>query len=120
MFSKHFANQLITPIVLFSGVIVGFIYGTSPQRIGPTGVTLFFVAVYFWSFFVISLVVRIFSPRHLIISFRDVRHFVLVAILAGIPTMLLALSSLGQLALRDVLIIVSLTALIVMYWIRRR
>jgi len=102
-----------------SGLLLALILvSTSPGRVGPQGVTLFFGVFYTWSFFSFALLSGLLAPKRLK-SLKQSSHFFMIASLAAVPTFVLALQSLGQLALRDVFIVLSLALLIIFYWTKR-
>lgn len=97
--------------------------GTSPSRLGPFGVTVWFLA--FWGAIsgIMALLLyvaksRVFSDtlpaERLAASYRQ------GLLVAGAGTTLLALSSLRQLSLRDGILVVILCALIEVYFRTRR
>ena len=92
---------------------------TTPDRIGPQGITLFFGLLYV--FFSLSL--NALSVSYMYVSRHKHWHKhwrpVYAFVYGFIPTIALALQSLDQLILRDILIFVSLAALIAFYITRR-
>lgn len=104
--------------ILSSGSLLILLGITNPERVGPSGVAVFFGLFYIWIFCGILAINRfIFGNRD--ISLSDSREFAAVSFIALIPTLALALQSLNQLAWRDVFILISLVALSIFYWTRR-
>ncbi len=100
---------------VFSGL--GFmVLSTNPDAIGPTGITVFFFLIFIGFFVLFDLVWRV--ATH---SRRQPKYnLYIMALIAGIPTMLLALQSLNQLQIRDVLVVVVLAATLIFYLAKRQ
>ncbi|HSH31957.1 MAG TPA: hypothetical protein VK963_04805 [Candidatus Saccharimonadales bacterium] len=108
---------------MFGVAVLAGLFITNPSRIGPVGVTLWFVAVLIGLQGALTLVLyfakrrrelEMGSPDRLTSSWRQ---GFLVALTV---TILLALSSLRQLGLRDVVLILVLVGLVEFYFRTRR
>lgn len=115
-------NRLKTVIPLWAGLLLlmsGFLYGTSPDSIGPQGVTAFFIVAYLFTAMTIHVlllsVVRMLARPGSLNRWR----FGYALILAFVPVTAVGLQSLDQLILRDILIFTGLVALIVFYMAKR-
>lgn len=103
--------------VLASASTIGFmLYGTNPDRVGPTGITLFFLLIFVFNYALIDLLWRFFKAKNYI---RSAYSMSLIAILAGVPTLLLGLQSLGQLQNRDLVLVIVLVVIVIFYWGRK-
>ena len=107
--------------LLFVSVVIGVIVlSTNPDRIGPVGVTVFFFLIYLWFFALLELVSSLIKyKRRKDGPVNPSVTFVFTATLAGIPPMLLALNSIGQLGARDIIFVTILLLVIMFYWSRR-
>ena len=85
---------------------------TTPQRLGPIGVTAFFVLLFLFSLNTLEIYYR---KR----GASNSTPLWLRAVYAALPVVLLALSSLQQLTLADLLLGVGLVVIITMYHNRR-
>jgi len=86
---------------------------TTPQRLGPGGVTVFFVVIYLLSLGLLELIRGLTSRAGLL------EGFWLKAYYAALPVALLGLSSLRQLMVVDIVVIIILTLVITLYHKRR-
>jgi len=109
---KHsFTFQAVITLLLL-GSLTLILYLTTPQDVGLVGAMGFFIILYIFllSFF------------HLILDFLGVgkyhHTFFLSAVLAAIPTTLLALKSLNQLQPIDIVFVVALAIVGIFYWSR--
>ena len=87
--------------------VLGFLYGTSPDEIGPEGITVFFVVLYTSLVAAAHLIGLLVGRRLLSRSWR----FSYAPVIAFVPVIAIGLQSLDQLALRDIVIFVSMVAL---------
>lgn len=106
------SKSLVTLEMLLFIAVIAFLTLTTPQKLGPTGVTLFFIVLF------------LFSLNSLEIYFRrrgaqNSSPLWLRAVYAALPVVLLALSSLQQLTLADLLLGTGLVVIITMYNNRR-
>lgn len=115
-------RKLRTAVLLWLPSLIATLFvlnSTTPDRVGPQGITLFFGLLYI--FFSLSLnlvsvsVIRITKRKRWQHLWRPVYSFVY----GFIPTTALALQSLDQLILRDVLIFFGLALLIAFYITKR-
>ena len=104
---------------VLSLAVIGVLNYTNPDDTGPTGITGFFVLLYFWLFASSQLIVLRLGRSPRFKRLVSGTEFAVAATLAGIPTVILGLQSLEQLALRDVVIILSLAGIMIFYWLRR-
>ena len=110
-------------ILISLGALLGFIFAglfmvfsTNPDRVGPIGVTIFFFIVFGGFFVIFDLAWRIATRTR-----RQPRYnLYFISVLAGLPTMLLALQTLQQLQLRDVGVVIILASLIIFYLSKRQ
>jgi len=110
-------------ITLSSSILLGFIVAaifmllsTSPDRVGPLGVTIFFFLIFGMFFVIFDLAWRIVTRTR-----RQPKYnLYFISVLAGLPTMLLALQSLQQLQIKDVGIVILLAAVIIFYLSKRQ
>jgi uncharacterized protein YjeT (DUF2065 family) len=92
------------------------LFTTNPDRVGPVGVTIFFFILFGIFFTVFDYIWRITTKTQ-----RQPRYnLYFIAVLAMLPTMLLALQSLSQLQIRDVGIVILLASIIIFYISKRR
>ena len=98
-------------LLLLSFVLLSVFISYSPEDIGFGGVLVVFVLMYFWFFSLFAVIFELFK-----IDFNNI----LLVVLAFLPTSVIALTSLDQLSGRDMLLLISLQAIAVFYWVRRR
>lgn len=99
-------------LTIFFTLILLFIFITfSPNEIGIGGVMLVYIILYFWFYSLLGALIAKTSIKS---------TNILLAILAFLPTSLIALTSLGQLSLNDLFLLSVLQVIAVFYWIRRR
>jgi hypothetical protein len=112
-------KQILISLGIFMGFVTACIFllvSTTPDRVGPIGVTTFFFLVFGAFFVLIDLVWRLATTTQ-----RQPRYnLYFIAVLAGLPTVLLALQSLQQLQIRDVLIVILLAAVVIFYISKRQ
>lgn len=92
-----------------------FLYGTAPDKIGPQGVTAFFIVSYLFVATTIQLMAVLLTK--LLIHPKKVKHWRLSysLILAFFPVIVVGLDSLDQLVLRDILVFIGLAVLLIFY-----
>lgn len=100
-------------------LMLSLLLSTTPERAGPRGVTVFFIALYVLGYLLIELYLEIRAYYKKQSVQYSAQRFTLIALLAGIPPMLLALQSLNQLQLRDAFIVAVLIAMVLFYWKKR-
>lgn len=120
----------ISPVLCAIGLFLLFQL-TNPLSVGPVGILAVFFLLYlfFASCFFILLHVGVGILASLINRQRSVeqrtwrigvrRAYYVASILAFIPVLVLAMNSLGQLQIRDILLVVALTGIAVFYVIKR-
>lgn len=103
-------QSLLTLVLL--GLLSLMLYLTSPKDVGMVGVLAFFMILY-------ALLLAFF---HLALDFFSVgkhhKTLFLSAVLAAIPTSVIALKSLGQLQPIDIAFVVTLAVVGIFYWSR--
>lgn len=105
---------------------------TDPISIGPGGILVVFLLIYiFWAGFFftmihlgIGFVSRFVISRRKVVTVRSIevgvrRAYYIASALAFVPVLFIAMNSLGQLQIRDVLLVLSFTALVIFYIIKR-
>jgi len=117
--SVHQAGQkLLQPLsvlaLALAIITLLFLTMTTPDRLGPGGVTVFFVVVYGLSMTITELIHSWQKQRG-----ERLRGFWLRAYYAAIPVLILGLSSLRQLTFVDVIVIIMLTLVVSVYHKRR-
>lgn len=121
----------LTPIV--SLLMLFYIWNTTnPGTVGPLGILFVFVLLYlFWAsiFFIIlhlgfslfrkSNLFRVFMSRRENKPFNWKKSYYIASIIAFMPVLLLAMQSINQLTIRDILLAVGFTGLAIFYVLRR-
>ena len=92
------------------------LFSTTPDRVGPVGITVFFFLIFLGFFVVFDLIWRYASRG----SRQPMYSLYLIAVLAGIPTLLIGLQSLNQLQVRDVVVVVILALILIFYLSKRK
>jgi len=115
---------LLAAWVVLLGVILFIMNSSNPNNIGPDGILLFFALLYFAALVTVVILMRVaikvtrfgggsgWSPT------RSKRIY-LSSILALAPVMLVALNTLGQLEILDV-VLVGVFEIIALFYIQRR
>ena len=96
-----------------------FLYGTSPDSIGPVWVTVFFVVAYLFMASSIQMCALVFIRVMGHPSWLHHWKLSYPLIISFLPVTAVGLGSLDQLVLRDILIFFGLTALIIFYVAKR-
>lgn len=108
--------------------VCGFVYiatTTRPENVGPAGMLLVFILLYlFWaSIFLILAELFLFLWRRF---FKQTLHrkvglrpYYVASILAFIPVLILAIQSVNQISLRDLLLVAGLVMLAIFYVVKR-
>ncbi len=99
-------------VVTLVGMV--FLYGTTPDRVGPVGVTVFFAVGYLFVALTIQ-VLALLTIRFLGIGSTKSWRFRYALIAAFLPITAVGLDSLDQLVLRDLLIFFGLVGLLIFY-----
>lgn len=121
----------LTPIV--SLLMLFYIWNTTnPGTVGPLGILFVFILLYlFWAsvfFIILHLGFSLFrksSLFHALLSRRDNKPFnwklsyYVASIIAFMPVLLLAMQSVNQLTIGDVLLVFGFTGLAIFYVLRR-
>ena len=133
---NHLRNRLwygiyLTPFV--SVLLLLYIWNTTnPGTTGPLGILFVFVLLYlFWAsiFFILlhagfaifrkTNLFRLFMSRREDKPFNWKLSYYVASIIAFMPVLLLAMQSVNQLTIRDVLLVLGFTGLAIFYVIRR-
>lgn len=120
-----------TPVISLI-LLLYILNSTNPGTIGPLGILFVFILLYlFWAslFFIIlhlifaffrkSSLFRIFMSRRENKPFNWRLSYYVASIIAFMPVLLLAMQSVNQLTVRDVLLVLGFTGLAIFYVIRR-
>lgn len=99
--------------------IVLTMLSSNPDELGARGVTGFFLLIYLFIAFVVEIGLQLVARYHPRYNFVQRPHMILTLLLAGLPTLIIALSSLRQLHSRDVIISIVLAGTLVFYWSKR-
>ena len=111
--------SLLSMVTLVLGaVLIGMLNVVNPLEIGPNGILLFFLAFYL---FITSAVVMGFKAFRALFkrSPSSLKVMYLSAIIAFAPVMLLALNTLNQLEIIDLVLVVVFEGLALFYIFRR-
>lgn len=105
---------------------------TNPATVGPLGILFVFILLYFfWAsiFFILlhlgfstmrtSIFLRILMPRREAKPFNWRLSYYIASIIAFMPVLLLAMQSVNQLSVRDIVLVILFTALAIFYVVRR-
>ena len=121
----------VLPFVCLGALFVLFNI-SNPVDIGPAGILLVFILIYllFASSFFILLHFGVGVVSHLVAKTKTIDHrhwqigvqraYYIASALAFAPVILLAMQSVGQLQLRDVILVTILEALAIFYIVKRR
>ena len=115
---KHLLRPAVRIAVLSLALFI-LMVRTSPDSVGPLGITAFFLLLYFWCYSLLKPLLRFIKKGISSLPFDDTDFFP-VALVAGLPSLLLALLSTGQLTARDAIIILIVFVVVIFYWSRRR
>ena len=121
----------LTPLV--SILLLFYLWNaTNPGTVGPLGILFVFILLYlFWAstfFIVLHLGFTLFKKSSLFRVFMNKREnkpfnwkmsYYIASIIAFMPVLLLAMQSVNQLTIRDILLVVLFTGLAIFYVIRR-
>lgn len=121
----------LTPLVSIS--LLFYLWNTTnPGTVGPLGILFVFILLYlFWAstFFIVlhlgfylfkkSSLFRIFMNRRENKPFNWRMSYYVASIIAFMPVLLLAMQSVNQLTIRDILLVVLFTGLAIFYVTRR-
>ncbi len=103
----------------FVSAVVGYmLIRTSPEAIGIRGITLFFILFYAWSFLGMAFLSFLLKMKLELTGPGSVR-LLAIAVLAFVPTSLLALSSTKQLSFWDVSLVLAMVFSTIFYWSKR-
>lgn len=120
-----------TPLI--SLLLLFYIWNTTnPGTVGPLGILFVFILLYlFWAsvfFILLHLTFAIFRKTNLFRIFMTRREnkpfnwklsYYVASIIAFMPVLLLAMQSVNQLTIRDVLLVLGFTGLAIFYILRR-
>ncbi len=121
----------LTPLI--SLLLLFYVWNTTnPGTVGPLGILFVFILLYlFWAsiFFILlhlgfaifrkSNLFRIFMSRRENKPFNWKLSYYVASIIAFMPVLLLAMQSVNQLTIRDVLLVLGFTGLAIFYILRR-
>ncbi|SRR6266702_2063040 len=111
------------PIVSFVGLII-LLNRTNPLDVGPAGILFVFALSYVFIastlYLVLTLVMLLLAYFVTITAASRRRLYYLSSIIAIAPVFLLALNSIGQLELKDFLLVISLVGFACFYVAKRR
>ena len=115
----HRLKTLVPLWGVFAIATGGFLYGTSPDSIGPVGISAFFIVAYL--FLALTIQTGVLGATRLLARPGKIARWRLSysLIAAFVPVAAIGLDSLDQLVLRDLLIFVALVALLIFYVSRR-
>lgn len=130
---QHTLRALSYLIPVFAlAVLFAVVISTDPISVGPGGILAVFLLVYvFWAglFFIaihlgIDLVSRRIINRRKTVTARSLKvgvrkAYYIASALAFVPVLFLAMNSLGQLQLRDVVLVLVFVSLIIFYIVKR-
>lgn len=121
----------LTPLLALSAILL-ITAATDPISVGPGGILAIFLLVYiFWAglFFTtihlgIGLASRLIIKRQKAVTVRSMqigvrKAYYIASALAFMPVLFLAMNSLGQLQLRDVVLVVVFMILVIFYIVKR-
>lgn len=111
-------RNIIFAIVIILIVTLVVFNATSPDEIGAGGILFVFGLLYLLSYLVTLLMFKI-TLKVQMNELSSSGKFMLIATVAGVPVIALALHTLGQLFLRDTIILVGLTSITIFYWLKR-
>lgn len=113
----------VTPFISL-GLLFYVWTSTQPSHIGPAGILLVFVLLYIFWVSVLFIVVHgllrvrvgVFKPAS---SRRRIQPYYISSILAFAPVLILAMQSVNQLTIRDILLVFLLVGLAIFYIVKR-
>jgi len=112
----------VAPVVSFGALMV-LLNKTSPLQLGPAGILLVFGLLYIFvasSFYLLSTLAIIVVGYFVPISSQSRRRLYYVSsIVATAPVFLLALNSIGQLELKDFILVILLVGVACFYTLKR-
>lgn len=113
------------------GVLIFILNTTSPAEIGPAGIFGVFILLYLFWLGVVFTILRIstalihkvkrrhVSPDAPKKEFNSQQAYYIASVIAFIPVLILAMQSVGQLELRDVLLVLIFVSLVIFYIVKR-
>lgn len=111
------------PIVSFVGLVI-LLNRTNPLDVGPAGILLVFGLAYVFIssalYLVLTLVIMLFAYFITINTASRRKLYYLSSIIALAPVFLLALNSIGQLELKDFILVLMLVGFACFYVVKRR
>lgn len=130
---RHALRALGYLIPLFAlAALLVVVMSTDPVSVGPGGILIVFLLVYiFWAglFFTlihlgIGLASRLVIKHRKTVTVRSMqigvrKAYYIASALAFVPVLFLAMNSLGQLQLRDIVLVLAFTTLIIFYIVKR-
>jgi hypothetical protein len=120
MFKSYF--PYVTPVLSFIALIT-VLNRTNPLDVGPAGILLVFGLVYLFAssalYLLLTLVILILAYFVTINMGSKRKMYYLASIIALLPVFLLALNSIGQLEIKDFVLVISLIGLACFYVVKR-
>ncbi len=127
------ATYAVYALLLVSASLLLYIWNTTnPATISPAGILAVFVLLYFFwlSIFFIAIhicyvllgntiVFRLFAPRKKSRNLRQNTVYYVASVLAFVPVLILAIQSVNQLTVRDILLVFLFVLLAVFYVVKR-
>lgn len=112
----------VLPVLSFIGLVT-ILNRTNPLDVGPAGILLVFGFIYLLAFSILYLLltlVLMVLAYFVTIAMRSKRKiYYLASILALMPVFLLALNSIGQLEIKDFILVICLVGLACFYVVKR-
>jgi hypothetical protein len=110
------------PVISFS-LLIWLLNGTNPLDVGPAGILLVFALAYVFiasALYLMITLVLVVLAYFVTVTIRSRRKIYYVSsILALAPVFLLALNSIGQLEVKDFVLVISLVGIACFYIIKR-
>lgn len=130
---KHKTSYAMYGLLALSASLLFYLWNTTnPSTITPTGILGIFVLLYFFwlsVFFIIlhicflllrkTAVLKFFIDKRQGKPFRERVAYYVASILAFMPVLILAMQSVNQLTIRDILLVILFVGLAVFYVIKR-
>lgn len=132
LFSNKISYAIYSLLILSSGLLFYIWNTTNPATINPLGILSVFVLLYFFwlsIFFIIlhlsflllrkTALLKFFIDKRQGKPFRERVAYYVASIFAFMPVLILAIQSVNQLTIRDVLLVTVFVSLAVFYVIKR-
>lgn len=132
LFSNKISYAIYSLLILSSGLLFYIWNATNPATVNPVGILSVFVLLYFFwlsIFFIIlhlsflllrkTAILKFFIDKRQGKPFRERVAYYVASIFAFMPVLILAIQSVNQLTIRDVLLVITFVSLAVFYVIKR-